>query len=253
MCTGDLTLAGKVMTRLGYTADHIRVAGEDAYNYQGVGCPHHLANIGLGEQVLDLGSGLGVDSFIAASQTGPSGSVVGLDISKMEVEHAQARAEHRHLENVTFVNGDMEKMPFDDNKFDVVISNGAFCLAPNKEAAFKEIYRVLKPGGRFSVCCTTTKVDLDKDVDWPICMRVFMPLNHTKSLLENVGFSNVIIDDSDSKMTFEEDDLQVESVEGEVDDTRYRIHGNTPEFKHLENFDMNQLCARVVLFGTKGK
>ena len=246
MLLGDSELAQKVMTRLGYTADMIAVAGPDAYNYQGVGCPHHLAAVSAGEKVLDLGSGLGVDSFIAANQVGVDGEVTGLDISRMEVEHATSRATARNIDNVNFVHGDMEKMPFSDEQFDVVISNGAFCLAANKEAAFREIYRVLRPGGRFSVACTTAKVDLDRDVSWPLCMRVFMPLQDARPLLETIGFKNVSVDESDSKMTFEEEELNVD-----VESNRYKIHGNSAEFQHLENFDMNTLCARVVLTGNK--
>ena len=187
-----------------------------------------------------------MDSFIAASLVGPGGKVTGLDISKMEVDHANTRAAERNIENLEFIHGDMEKMPFSDEQFDVVISNGAFCLASNKEAAFREIHRVLNVGGRFSVACTTTKVDLDKDVNWPVCMKVFMPLEEASPMLENVGFRNVSVDDSDSKMTFEEEDLNVS-----VENDRYKIHGNSAEFKHLENFDMNGLCARVVLSGEK--
>ena len=250
MFEGNLELAGKVMRRLGYSDHHIAVAGEDAYNYQGVGCPHQHANIGPGDQVLDLGSGLGVDTFIAADTAGATGHVTGLDISRLEVQHATTRAEARHLTNVKFITADMEHMPLSDNSFDVVISNGAFCLAPNKKAAFQEIFRVLKPGGRFSVCCTTTKTNLDKEVEWPICMKVFMPLSDAKPMLEDLGFANVVVDDSDCKMTFEDDDLTTDTNEAS-DNSRYRIHGNTPEFKHLENFDMNQLCARVVLCGNK--
>ena len=199
-----------------------------------------------GQCVLDLGSGLGVDSFIAASLVGTSGRVTGLDFSRKEVEHAAARASARNVKNLDFVHGDMEKMPFSDGQFDVVISNGAFCLASDKAAAFREIQRVLKPGGRFSVACTTTRVPLDTDINWPVCMRVFMPLEAAQPMLEEIGFRNVSVDDSDSKMTFEEEDLNVDT-----DSNRYKIHGNSEEFKHLENFDMNSLCARVVLLGFK--
>ena len=243
---GNLELAKKVMKRLGYSPEQITVAGEDGYNYQGVGCPHSHAQIRPGETVLDIGSGLGVDSFIAVAATGPGGSVTGLDISRREVEHATTRARDRGLDNVKFVNADMEKMPFEDNSFDVIVSNGAFCLAPNKETAFREIYRVLKPGGRFSVCCTTNKVDLDTSVEWPICMRVFMPLRDAEPLLNKIGFHSIQVDDSDSRMTLDDEDLQVTN-----ESERYKIHGNTPEFQHLENFDMNNLCARVVLYGIK--
>merc|ERR1712106_63119 len=257
--SGDAILAEKVMTRLGYSTAQIEIAGRDAYNYQGVGCPHGHAAIVEGENVLDLGSGLGVDSFIAGAAVGHSGAVTGLDISKGEVGHASKRAEARGVKNVNFVHGDMEKMPFETESFDAVISNGAFCLAPNKEAAFKEIYRVLKPGGRFSVACTTVKVDLDKEVNWPICMRVFMPLDEASPMLSRVGFNNVDVDDSDSKMTFEElnDDLEFheESMEGKIETVdqngRKKIHVGSSEFQHLENYDMNKLCARVVLYGQK--
>jgi len=254
--SGDAILAEQVMTRLGYSKSQIEIAGSDAYNYQGVGCPHGHAGLSEGEKVLDIGSGLGVDSFIAASAVGGSGHVTGLDISKGEVKHANKRAEIKGLKNVQFVHGDMEKMPFASESFDAVISNGAFCLAPDKEAAFKEIYRVMKPGGRFSVACTTVKKDLDKEVNWPICMRVFMPLSEAAPMLSRVGFSNVGVDDSDSKMTFEDLNDDIELHENEQEDTvdqngRKKIHVGSSEFQHLQNYDMNQLCARVVLHGVK--
>ena len=118
-----------------------------------------MAKIKPGEAVLDLGSGLAVDSFIAAARVGEQGTVVGLDISKKEVQHAQKRAKLRGIDNrVSFVNADMENMPLPDNSIDCVISNGAFCLAPNKKKAFSEIMRVLKPGGRMSVSTSTMKI-----------------------------------------------------------------------------------------------
>eukprot|EP00092_Neocalanus_flemingeri_P001211 GFUD01001290.1.p1 GENE.GFUD01001290.1~~GFUD01001290.1.p1 ORF type:complete len:595 (+),score=168.40 GFUD01001290.1:46-1830(+) len=257
--SGDAILAEKVMTRLGYTKYQIDVAGRDAYNYQGVGCPHGHAAIIEGESVLDIGSGLGVDSFIAGAAVGDSGLVTGLDISKGEVGHAIKRAAARSVTNVKFVHGDMEKMPFETESFDAVISNGAFCLAPNKEAAFEEIFRVLKPGGRFSVACTTVKEDLDKEINWPICMRVFMPLDHAVPMLNRVGFGNVGVDDSDSKMTLDDIDdgieFHEENTQGGTETVdqngRKKIHVGSSEFDHLENYDMNQLCARVVLYGVK--
>ena len=180
---------------------------------------------------------------------------MGLDISKGEVEHANNRAQMRHETNVSFIHGDMEKMEFEDGTFDKVISNGAFCLAPSKAAAFTEVMRVLKPGGKFSVCCTTLQEQLEEGVSWPVCMRVFMPLQDAVPMLEDIGFQDVEVDLSDPLMTFEmefdpEDGAQ--EVEFDVENRgRKRIHVGSEDFKHLENYDMNKLCARVILHGRK--
>jgi len=278
---GDLVLAALVMNSLGYTTDQIKIAGSDAYNYQGVGNPHIHAELKEGETVLDIGSGLGVDSFIAASTVGKSGKVFGLDISKSEVRHASKRAKLRGLDqqNIEFIHGDMERIPLDDSSVDCVISNGAFCLAPNKQKSFEEIKRVLKPGGRFSVACTTLLQNLDDSIKWPICMQVFMPLQDANPMLNNLGFSEVEIDTSDSKMTMEiEIPEEFRNIHSETTSTvtnstsdnkqdngsqnsntvgennlseRKRIHIGSAEFDHLKNFNMDELCARVVLHGKK--
>ena len=172
----------------------------------------------------------------------------------------------------------MEKIPLSDNSIDCVISNGAFCLAPNKRKSFEEIRRVLKPGGRFSVACTTTLQNLDESVKWPICMQVFMPLQDAEPLLTDLGFSDVEIDTSDSKMTMEieiPDELLHTQSESNIsissshsDNTkvpeqyasgnknysssqRKQIHVGSSEFEHLKDFNVNELCARVILYGRK--
>ena len=267
---GNIALAGVVMASLRYTKDQITVAGTDAYNYQGVGNPHLRAHLKEGETVLDIGSGLGVDSFIAAAKVGKTGKVTGIDISKGEVRHATKRASVRGLdpENIEFIHSDMEKIPLPDNSVDCVISNGAFCLAPNKRKSFEEIKRVLKPGGRFSVACTTLLQGLDESIKWPICMQVFMPLQEANPLLSDLGFNEVVVDTSDSKMSMEieepEDNSQsdetnnpqVNSFTPKVEEStllseRKRIHVGSREFEHLKNINMDELCARVVLYGTK--
>ena len=88
--------------------------------------------------------------------------MVGLDISKGEVKHATRRAEARNLENLAFINADMEKMPLPENSIDCVISNGAYCMAPDKKAAFSEVHRVLKPQGRFSISTSVMTIDVDQ-------------------------------------------------------------------------------------------
>ena len=256
---GNLLLAKKVMGRLGYTDEEIGIAGTDAYNYQGVGTPHPLAKLEGGETVLDLGSGLGIDSIIAATRVGVHGSVTGLDLSKAEVKHANERAKRRELTQLSFVTGDMEKMSFEANKFDAVISNGAFCLAPSKEAAFGEIFRVLKPGGRCSICTSVIKKALGPTVKWPICMRMFIHKDAIKPMCEEIGFVDVVVDDSNSLMSFEDEDgEQEQSTEGssseearKKDRSKSAVHVGSAEFKHLSALNMNDICARVVVYGRK--
>jgi len=247
---GNLKKAEKMMARIGYSDEEINIAGRDAFNYQGVGNPHRAAAIRPGEVVLDLGSGLGVDSFIAAARTGEKGRVIGLDISKAEVTHTMKRAKDRAVptSQLEFINADMEKIPLDDNSVDCVISNGAFCLAPNKPAAFREVFRVLKPGGRFAVCTSTVKLTLEVGVNWPICMRMFEQLDNLKPMCETVGFANVDVDSSDSAMQFE---LDLTPEESKTSEDRNKVHVGSDEFKHLQQFDMNEICARVVVTGRK--
>ena len=240
--------------------EEINIAGTDAYNYQGVGTPHPLAKLQSGETVLDLGSGLGIDSIIAATRVGVHGSVTGLDLSKAEVKHANERANRRELSQLSFVTGDMEKMSFEANKFDAVISNGAFCLAPSKEAAFGEIFRVLKPGGRCSICTSVIKKALGPTVKWPICMRMFIHKDAIKPMCEEIGFVDVVVDDSNSLMSFEDEDEEKEqSNEGSTsseearkkDRAKSAVHVGSAEFKHLSALNMNDICARVVVYGRK--
>jgi arsenite methyltransferase len=252
---GDLKKAKSIMSYLGYTDEEFQVAGEDAYNYQGVGNPHRSAKIQPGDKVLDVGSGLGIDSFIASHYAGNQGKVVGIDISKKEVEHAQSRAKARGLD-AQFLAADMEKIPLPDSSFDVVISNGAFCLAPNKQKAFEEIFRVLKPGGRIAIYTSTVQMDLEAGVNWPTCMRMFIHKSKLKPLCEEIGFTEVVIDDSDSLMQFElplEESDEIASGSEEGNSERHKVHVGSEEFLHLEKYDMNKLCARVCVVATKPK
>lgn len=246
---GNNLKAAWIMHSLGYTEAEFNAAGPDVYNFQGVGNPHLHAKIQKGEIVLDVGSGLGIDSTIACHATGPEGMVVGIDISENETKHALKRARDQNL-NAHFMVADMENMSkkIPSNSIDVVISNGAFCLAPNKEKAFKELYRVLKPGGRISICTTTTQEEnLTPGVSWPLCMKMFIPKNDLKPLCEKLGFTDVFVDDSDSEMSMEiPDEIWEESNPG-----RNKVHVGGPEFDHLENFDVDALCARVCVVAKK--
>jgi arsenite methyltransferase len=114
----------------------------------GVGNPFSLGSLAPGDAVLDIGCGAGVDSLVAAHLVGAGGRVVGLDVTPAMIERSRAHQARLGLANVTFQVGDAEALPFPDNDFDAVISNGVFNLTLDKEKALKEAHRVLKPGGR---------------------------------------------------------------------------------------------------------
>jgi len=117
--------------------------------YCGVGNPFSLGKINSGEKVLDIGCGAGVDTILASMMVGPEGSAVGVDLVPEMIARAESNLKMLDINNVTFQNTSGEDLPFPDSTFDVVISNGAINLIPNKERALTEIIRVLKPGGRF--------------------------------------------------------------------------------------------------------
>jgi arsenite methyltransferase len=114
----------------------------------GLGNPVRHADLRPGETVLDVGSGAGIDSFIASKHVGPSGQVIGLDMTVEMIERARANQKKIGLTNVEFREGAMEKIPLEDTHVDVIISNGVINLSTDKGQAFREMYRVLKPGGR---------------------------------------------------------------------------------------------------------
>jgi SAM-dependent methyltransferase len=113
--------------------------------------PTEYADLQPGERVLDLGSGAGMDAFVARRDVGPEGHVHGVDLVEAMVEKARTNADTLGYANVTFETGDIEALPVDDGSFDVVLSNCVLNLVPDKERAFGEMARVLRPGGRFSV------------------------------------------------------------------------------------------------------
>lgn len=282
---GNVKKAKAIMTHLRYTDEEQKVVGlSDLYNYQGVSNPFLVTRPKVGESVLDMGSGLGVDSFLAAYYVGSEGKVIGLDLAKKQVAYANKRAKERPIEtemafnNVSFMQGDIEKL-FDTKKddlaimpngkeksaietinrtnitpamFDLVISNGAFCLAPDKTKAFTSVFKALKPGGRMAICTSTIKENLDNETHWPVCMRMFERLDRLKPMCEEIGFKNVRIDMRNSEMEF--DMPEEEIIEKELEEnkkSRNKVHVGSVEFKHLQSLDMNEICAVVTVYGEK--
>ena len=140
----------QIAKSIGYSDEEIKQAGVANL---GLGCgnPTAMSGIKEGEIVLDLGSGAGFDCFLAANKVGETGKVIGVDMTEEMNEKARANAQTQGYNNVEFKLGDIENLPIDDNSIDVVISNCVVNLAPDKEKVFKEVYRVLKKGGRMHI------------------------------------------------------------------------------------------------------
>ena len=140
---------------LGYPPELASVPESAVESFAGVANPFSLGRLASGERVLDLGSGAGTDSLVAAQMVGPDGSVTGIDMTPQMRAKAVAAAAEMGATNVEFVEGEAEQLPFPDASFDVVISNGVIDLIPDKDAVFAELFRVLAPGGRMQIAGVT--------------------------------------------------------------------------------------------------
>lgn len=162
----------------------------------GCGLPTQHAHLQPGETVVDLGSGAGIDVFIAAKAVGPQGKVIGVDMTPEMVARAQANAARSSFRNVEFRLGEIEALPVDGNSVDVVLSNCVINLVPDKRRAFAEIYRVLKPGGRFSISDMVTygdvPADLRQDMElWAGCIAGALDREEYLSIVAAAGFEEI--------------------------------------------------------------
>lgn len=140
---------------LGYPNELANVPDTAVESFAGVANPWKLGRLEPGERVLDVGSGAGTDSLIAAQMVGPNGHVTGIDMTQQMLDKARTAAAEMGTGHVEFVEAEAERLPFADASFDVVISNGVIDLIPDKDAVFSELFRVLTSGGRMQIADVT--------------------------------------------------------------------------------------------------
>lgn len=148
---------------LDYPPELAAVPESAVESFAGVANPFALGRLEPGERVLDLGCGAGMDMLVAAAMVGPTGSVTGIDMTVEMLAKARASADAMGVSNVTLVEGEVERLPFPDEAFDVVISNGVIDLVPDKDAVFGEIHRVLAPGGRIQFADVTIQQPVSEE------------------------------------------------------------------------------------------
>jgi arsenite methyltransferase len=150
---------------LGYDAEELAALPPEVTKaFAGIGNPHAIAPLAAGLSVLDVGSGAGTDLLLAARHVGPSGRAIGIDMTAEMRERARAGARQCDLRQVEVLEGDATHLPVEDASIDVVISNGVLNLVPEKDHAFAEIARVLRPGGRLQIADIVTGVELSESI-----------------------------------------------------------------------------------------
>lgn len=183
-----------------FAEDYSKLSGyhQDADLGLGCGLPTEFAQIKPGDTVLDLGSGAGNDCFIARAITGETGKVIGLDMTPTMIEKARNNADTLGFNNVEFRLGDIEQMPIGAEKVDVIVSNCVLNLVPNKQLAFNEMFRVLKPGGHFSVSDIVLDGNLPDQLQnaaemYAGCVSGAIQKNDYMQQLADAGFTNLTI------------------------------------------------------------
>lgn len=194
-CPADLAQQAKSM---GYSEEEIKSLPEGAVMGLGCGNPTALAELKEGETVLDLGSGGGLDVFLAAQKVGQRGRVIGVDMTAEMIEKARENAKKAGYESVEFRLGDIENLPVEDDTIDVIISNCVINLSPDKLATYKEAFRVLKSGGRILISDLVTEGELPEDVRrsfeaWAECIAGALEKQEYLQTIRKAGFRDVVI------------------------------------------------------------
>ncbi|MDB4956948.1 MAG: hypothetical protein JWO36_4517 [Myxococcales bacterium] len=181
---------------LGYSDNDLTAVPEGADLGLGCGNPNAIAALEPGETVLDLGSGGGFDSFLAARAVGPTGRVIGVDMTPEMISRARENARKVEAKNVEFRLGEIEHLPVADQTIDAILSNCVINLSPEKEAVFSEALRVLKPGGRLAISDVVAIAPIPPELQTQAaalagCIAGTAPLEDLEAMLANVGFVDI--------------------------------------------------------------
>lgn len=202
--------------------DYTQLEGYNPDADLGLGCglPTQFAKIKSGDVVIDLGSGAGNDAFIARQEAGETGKVIGIDFTPAMIERARKNAEVRGFTNVEFRQGDIENMPVSASTADVIVSNCVLNLVPNKDGVMKEIYRVLKPGGHFSISDIVLEGELPQEIKgaaemYAGCVAGAIQKQEYLSVIEANGFKNVTVQ-KDKPITVPDDILSQYLTAGQL-------------------------------------
>ncbi len=181
----------------GYSREELECIPEEAARI-GLGCgnPIAIAELGVGETVLDLGSGAGRDAFLAANQVGPKGRIIGVDMTREMIDKASTIARDSGYDNVEFRLGEIEKLPVDDSSVDTIISNCVVNLSPDKSEVFREAYRVLRPGGKLVLSDVVAErpipPEMRNDLEaWACCIAGALEQDEYLGKIREAGFGDV--------------------------------------------------------------
>ena len=271
---GDTALSGlssqhsgvqAVAEAFGYTSEELASIPAEANMGLSCGNPLATAHLKEGEVVVDLGSGGGLDVFLAARQVGSTGKAIGIDMTPQMLELARANAVKGGYENVEFLEGQIDAIPLPNDSANVVISNCVVNLAPDKNKVFQEIHRVLKPGGRVAISDIALKQELPGEVAQSAaalvgCIAGAISIQDYEEGLKAAGFSDVVIIDSGADL------MAYAQIEGaaaccsptpEATSTSCCSPSESPKPIHvdlgelLRKYDVNAYAASVKIFAIK--
>ncbi len=265
----------KIARAFGYSHEDLSSIPAEANMGLSCGNPVAMASLQEGEVVVDLGSGGGLDVFLAAKKVGPGGQAIGIDMTQDMVDLARENMHKGDYQNVSFHLAQIENMPLQDNSIDCVISNCVLNLTQDKDAAFAEIFRILKPGGRLAVSDIALKQDLpeavaDSVAAWTGCIAGALLIEENRIKLKNAGFAHIQIVDAGSDLNAYREGGNAaccaptgaqqasskagccgspEQMNGAETKTQVQFHDEMK--KITEAFDLNAYAASVKIFALK--